>query len=159
MSNETIYLTLEGRGRLEKELRELKTSGRKDMASRIAEARSHGDLKENAEYDAAKEAQGHLEMRIAKLEETLSKSRILDTSNLDLTKVTVLSTVKVINSKTNKEFNYTLVSEEEADLANGKISTLSPIGRALLGHSIGDLVEIKVPAGLLTLKVIDITRQ
>ncbi|MCA0446390.1 MAG: transcription elongation factor GreA [Bacteroidetes bacterium] len=159
MSNETIYLTLEGRGRLEKELRELKTSGRKDMASRIAEARSHGDLKENAEYDAAKEAQGHLEMRIAKLEETLSKSRILDTSNLDLTKVTVLSTVKVANSKTNKEFNYTLVSEEEADLANGKISTLSPIGRALLGHSIGDLVEIKVPAGLLTLKVLDITRQ
>ncbi|MBN8704582.1 MAG: transcription elongation factor GreA [Bacteroidetes bacterium] len=159
MSNETIYLTLEGRGRLEKELRELKTSGRKDMASRIAEARSHGDLKENAEYDAAKEAQGHLEMRIAKLEETLSKSRILDTSNLDLTKVTVLSTVKVANSKTNKEFNYTLVSEEEADLASGKISTLSPIGRALLGHSIGDLVEIKVPAGLLTLKVLDITRQ
>lgn len=158
MANETIYLTLEGRGRLEKELRELKTSGRKDMASRIAEARSHGDLKENAEYDAAKEAQGHLEMRIAKLEETLSKSRILDTSNLDLTKVTVLCTVKVVNTKTNKEFNYTLVSEEEADLANGKISTLSPIGKALLGHSIGDLVEIKVPAGLLTLKVLDITR-
>jgi len=158
MSNGPIYLTLEGREKLEQELRELKTSGRKEMAARIAEARSHGDLKENAEYDAAKEAQGHLELRIAKIEETLSKSRILDTSNLDLNKVTVLSSVKVLDEKRNKEFVYTLVSQEEADLATGRISTLSPIGKSLLGHEVGETVDIKVPAGVLSLKILEITR-
>ncbi|MCK6601030.1 MAG: transcription elongation factor GreA [Bacteroidetes bacterium] len=158
MSNGPIYLTLEGREKLEQELRELKTTGRKEMAARIAEARSHGDLKENAEYDAAKEAQGHLELRIAKIEETLSKSRILDTSNLDLNKVTVLSSVKVLDTKRSKEFVYTLVSQEEADLATGRISTLSPIGKSLLGHEVGETVDIKVPAGVLSLKILEITR-
>ncbi|NUQ80047.1 MAG: transcription elongation factor GreA [Bacteroidetes bacterium] len=157
MSDSPIYLTLEGRQKIEAELSDLKSRGRREIAARIAEARSHGDLKENAEYDAAKEAQGHLEMRIAKLEETLSKSRILDKSNLDSSKVTVLSQVKVFDLKKNKEFTYTLVSQQEADITTGKISTTSPIGKALLGHEVGQTVEITVPAGKLSFKILEIT--
>lgn len=157
MSEGPIYLTLEGRQKIEAELSDLKSRGRREIAARIAEARSHGDLKENAEYDAAKEAQGHLEMRIAKLEETLSKSRILDKSNLDSSKVTVLSRVRVLDVKKNKEFTYTLVSQQEADINTGKISTTSPIGKALLGHEVDQTVEITVPAGKLTYKILEIT--
>lgn len=157
MSEGPIYLTLEGRQKIEAELSDLKSRGRREIAARIGEARSHGDLKENAEYDAAKEAQGHLEMRIAKLEETLSKSRILDKSNLDSSKVTVLSQVRVLDVKKNKEFTYTLVSQQEADINTGKISTTSPIGKALLGHEVDQTVEITVPAGKLTFKILEIT--
>jgi len=153
-----IYLTREGREKLEKELYDLKSKGRQEAAERIAEARSHGDLKENAEYDAAKEAQGMLEMRISKIEETLSKSRMIDESNLDASKVLILSIVKLKDVKKNKTFTYTLVSPEEADFAEGKISTTSPIGKALLGHSAGDIVEIKIPAGITTYEILSIKR-
>ncbi len=153
-----IYLTREGREKLEKELYDLKSKGRQEAAERIAEARSHGDLKENAEYDAAKEAQGMLEMRISKIEETLSKSRMIDESNLDASKVLILSIVKLKDIKKNKNFTYTLVSPEEADFAEGKISTTSPIGKALLGHSKGDIVEIKIPAGITTYEILSINR-
>lgn len=156
--SEVVYLTMEGRQKLEAELNDLKTKKRGEVAIRIAEARSHGDLKENAEYDAAKEEQGHLEARISKLEETLSKSRLIDESNLDTSKILILSHVKLKDLLKNKTIDYTLVSPEEVDFAAGKISTTSPIGKALLGHEVGDIVEVKVPAGLLKFEVLGISR-
>lgn len=158
MSNSHIYLTKEGRLKLENELYDLKSRGRQEAAERIAEARSHGDLKENAEYDAAKEAQGMLEMRISKIEETLSKSREIDESSLDNSKVLILSVVTLKDIKKGKSVTYTLVSPEEADFAENKISTTSPIGKTLLGHSVGDIVEIKVPAGTISYEVLGISR-
>lgn len=158
MSSDRVYLTKEGRDKLEQELHDLKIRGRQEVAERIAEARSHGDLKENAEYDAAKEAQGMLELRIAKIEETLSKSREIDESLLDNNKIYILSNVKIKNLKTKAVVTYTLVSPEESDLENNKISTSSPIGKALLGHEVGDKVEIKVPAGMITFEVLEISR-
>ena len=124
----------------------------------IAEARDKGDLSENAEYDAAKEAQGMLEMRISKLEEVYSNARLIDESNLDLSKVLVLSKVKIKNQANGMELNYTLVAESEADLKTGKISVTSPIGKGLLGKSVGEIAEINVPNGILKFEIIEISR-
>jgi transcription elongation factor GreA len=147
------YLTQEGYDKLEAELKDLKTRGRREIADEIAEARAKGDLSENAEYDAAKEAQGHMEDRITKLEDALANARVLDKSELDLSKVRVLTTVTILNKKMGKEMKYTLVSANEADFAAGKISVDSPIGQALMGREIGETVEVEVPAGKLELEV------
>lgn len=152
------HLSKEGFEKLTKELRQLKTEGRKKVAEDIEEARSKGDLSENAEYDAAKEAQGHLEKKIAELEHSLANARVIDERNIDASKVYVLSTVEIHNKKTNKKNIYTLVSPQEADFAAGKISVESPIGSALLGKEVGDVVEVNVPAGLLQLEVLSISR-
>jgi transcription elongation factor GreA len=152
------YLSQEGYDKLNAELRQLKTEGRKNIASEIQEARSKGDLSENAEYDAAKEAQGHLEKRIAELEHALSNARIIDEKNIDTSKVYILSTATILNKKTSKEMKYTLVSRQEADFAQGKISVDSPIGSALLGKSVGETVKVKVPAGILELEIRKIER-
>ena len=152
------YYSEEGLEKLKAELDELRSKGRAEIAKQIAEARAQGDLSENAEYDAAKDAQGMLEMKIAKLEEALGNARILDESQIDTSKALVLSTVKVKNLKLKKEFSYTLVSEEEADLEAMKISVDSPIGKGLLGKKIGDVAKIEVPAGILEFKILDITR-
>ncbi|MCC5915043.1 MAG: transcription elongation factor GreA [Balneolaceae bacterium] len=152
------YLSREGYEKLDAELRDLKTRGRKEIAEEIAEARAKGDLSENAEYDAAKEAQGHLEKRIAELENTLATSSIIDEKNIDASKAYLLSTVTILNKKTNKEMKYTLVSKDEADFKAGKISVDSPIGQGILGKEIGDVVEIDVPAGTLKLEIKNIER-
>ena len=147
------YLSQEGYDRLDAELKDLKTRGRRDVAADIAEARAKGDLSENAEYDAAKEAQGHMEDRITKLEDILANARIIDAKDLDLSKVRVLTKVTILNKKMNKEMQYTLVSANEADFKSGKISIDSPIGKALLGREVGESVEVKVPAGMLDLEI------
>ncbi|TVQ66753.1 MAG: transcription elongation factor GreA [Balneolaceae bacterium] len=152
------YLSREGFEKLEAELKDLKIRGRKEIANEIAEARSKGDLSENAEYDAAKEAQGHLEKRIAELENTLALATIIDDKNIDTSKAYVLSTVTIRNIKVNREMKYTLVSKDEADFKLGKISVDSPIGQALLGREIGDRVKVDVPAGLLELEILNIER-
>ncbi len=156
MSN-FVYLSQEKLHELEKELKELKTNGRKNMAQRIAEARSYGDLSENAEYDAAKEAQGHLELKISKMEEMLSKAKIIDTSKLSNDEVHILSNVEVKNLKNGKVYKYTMVSEEEANLQDGKIAITSPVGSALMGAKKGETVDAKVPAGVVQFKILDIT--
>lgn len=152
------YYTEEGFNRLKAELNDLKTKGRADMARQIAEARDKGDLSENAEYDAAKDAQGLLELKISKLEDVVANARILDESTVDISQVSVLSKVKIKNKKTGAEMSYTLVSEEEADLKQGKISVGSPIGKGLLGKKVGDTAEITVPAGKLEFQVVEIGR-
>lgn len=152
------YLSQEGFDKLTQELRQLKTEGRKQIAQDIDEARSKGDLSENAEYDAAKEAQGLLEKRIAELEAALATARVIDDRNIDNSKVYILSTVTILNKKTNKEMSYTLVSKQEADFAAGKISVESPIGSSLLGKEVGDVVNVKVPAGILELEIRKIER-
>lgn len=156
-STKTAYFTKEGLDKLKKELEELKSKGRADMARQIAEAREKGDLSENAEYDAAKEAQGHLEAKISKLEETLANARLMDESAIDTSRVQVLSTVKVMNKKLKKEQTFTLVSENEADVKSGKISVNSPIGKGLLGKSVGESAEIEVPNGKMEMEVLDIS--
>ncbi|REL38089.1 transcription elongation factor GreA [Rhodohalobacter sp. SW132] len=153
------YLSKEGYERLDNELRDLKTRGRREIAEEIAEARAKGDLSENAEYDAAKEAQGHLESRIAELENTLATSSIIDEKNIDDTKAYLLSTVTILNHNTNKEMQYTLVSKDEADFKAKKISVDSPIGQAILGKEVGDVVEADVPAGKLKLEIKKIERR
>ncbi|MFO8028294.1 MAG: transcription elongation factor GreA [Cyclonatronaceae bacterium] len=152
------YLSKEGYDKLKAELRDLLTRGRKEIAKQIDEARSHGDLSENAEYDAAKEAQGKMESRISELERIIANSRVLDDKNIDNSKVYVLSTVTIFNRKTQKEMKYTLVSKDEADFNKGKISVDSPIGKALMGKEIGDVVKVKVPAGELELEIRNIER-
>jgi transcription elongation factor GreA len=152
------YYTEEGLNRLKAELVELKTKGRTAIAHQIAEARDKGDLSENAEYDAAKDAQGLHELKISKLEEVLSNARVLDESTIDASLVSILSKVKIKNVKSGAEMLYTLVSEEEADLKAGRISVGSPIGKGLLGKRVGETAEIKVPAGVLEFKVIEIAR-
>lgn len=152
------YYTEEGLNRLKAELNDLKTKGRSDMSRQIAEARDKGDLSENAEYDAAKDAQGLLEMKISKMEEIIANARLLDESSIDTSLVSVLSTVKIKNKKNGATVTYTLVSEEEADLKLGKISVGSPIGKGLLGKKVGDTTEIKVPAGTLEFEVLEIGR-
>ena len=147
------YYTAEGLKKLREELNHLKDVERPKASQAIAEARDKGDLSENAEYDAAKEAQGHMEDRITKLEDILANARIIDAKDLDLTKVRILTKVTILNKKVNKEMQYTLVSANEADFAKGKISVDSPIGKALLGKEIGETVEVKVPAGLLELEI------
>jgi len=152
------YLSREGYEKLDAELRDLKTRGRKEIAEEISEARSKGDLSENAEYDAAKEAQGHLEKKIAELENTLATATILDDKDIDTSKAYLLSTITMLNKKTNKEMKYKLVSKDEADFKQGKISVDSPIGQGILGKEIGDVAKIKVPAGTLELEIIKIER-
>lgn len=148
----------EGHTKLKEEFKDLITRGRKEIAEQIEEARSHGDLSENAEYDAAKEAQGKLEKRISELEDTLSRSRVVDEKEVDTSKVYVLSTVTLLNENTEKEMKYTLVSKEEADFSQGKISMESPIGSALMGKEVNETVLVKVPAGELKLKILKIER-
>ena len=152
------YYTEEGLKKLRLELNQLKDIERPKASQAIAEARDKGDLSENAEYDAAKEAQGLLEMKIAKLEETLANARLIDESQLDTSKVLVLSTVKIKNQLNGMEMNYTLVAESEADLASGKISVNSPIGKGLLGKEVGDVAEIIVPNGTLKFEILEISR-
>lgn len=152
------YYTAEGLKKLKEELEQLKSIERPKASQAIAEARDKGDLSENAEYDAAKEAQGMLEMRIAKLEEVYSNARLIDESNLDLSKVLVLSNVKIKNQANGMELKYTLVAESEADLKTGKISVTSPIGKGLLGKSVGEIAEITVPNGTLKFEIIEISR-
>ncbi|EON77178.1 Transcription elongation factor GreA [Lunatimonas lonarensis] len=151
------YYTEEGLRKLKDELQELKTKGRADIARQIAEARDKGDLSENAEYDAAKDAQGHLELKIAKLEGVIGNARVLDNSKLDTSKVGILSTVTIKNVKNGMTVSYTLVSEEEADLKANKISLASPFGKGLLGKKQGEIAEIKAPAGLLKFEILEIT--
>ncbi len=157
-NNGKIYLTREKIAELEHNLHEMKTSGRAEMAAKIAEARGYGDLSENAEYDAAKEAQQHLELRIAKLEETLSRAQIIDTASLPTDKVYILSLVKIQDLKSKQIIEYRLVAPEEAEFEKNKISVTSPIGKGLLGKKQGDIVQIKVPAGILEYKIIEIGR-
>ena len=152
------YLTREGFERLNSELEDMKSRGRSEAAKAIAEAREKGDLSENAEYDAAKEAQGLLEMRIAKLEEVYSNARLIDESQLDVSKALVLSNVKIKNQSNGMEMKYTLVAESEADLKTGKISVTSPIGKGLLGKSVGEVAEITVPNGVLKFEILEISR-
>lgn len=157
MSNVSYY-TEEGLKKLRDELRQLKDIERPRASQAIAEARDKGDLSENAEYDAAKEAQGMLEMKIAKLEETLAGARLIDESQLDTSKVLVLSIVKIKNQTNGMEMTYTLVADGEADLASGKISVNSPIGKGLLGKSVGDVAEIQVPNGVMKFDILEISR-
>lgn len=151
------YYTKEGLDKLKNELAVLKSKGRADIARQIAEARDKGDLSENAEYDAAKDAQGHLEAKIAQLENLLANARLLDESNVDISKVSILSKVTIKNKKNGAAFTYTLVSEEEADLKTGKISTLSPIGKGLLGKKKGDSALVKTPAGEIEFEIVNIS--
>ena len=152
------YYTPEGLKKLRDELKQLKDIERPKASQAIADARDKGDLSENAEYDAAKEAQGLLEMKISKLEEVLSNARIIDESQLDTSKVLVLSKVKIKNQTNGMEVVYTLVAESEANLAAGKISVNSPIGKGLLGKSVGDVAEIQVPNGVMKFDIIEISR-
>lgn len=156
--NDFIYMTRERLLELERELNELKTKGRKEIAQKIADARAHGDLSENAEYDAAKEEQGLLELRISKLENMLSRAKIVDTSSISTDEVRVLTKVKVKNLKNGNLQTYYLVSQEEADFENGKMSVNSPIGRQLLGKRVGDIVKVNVPAGIIELEILEISR-
>lgn len=150
------YYTKEGLEKLKAELNGLKSKGRAEIARQIAEARDKGDLSENAEYDAAKDAQGLLEAKIAQLEELVSNARLLDESNIDTSKVSILSKVTIKNKKNGASVTYTLVSEEEADLKAGKISTLSPIGKGLLGKKKGETARIMTPAGEMEFEILDI---
>lgn|SRR5690554_1935766 len=157
MSNLSYY-TAEGFKKLKDELHQMRTVERPRISQQIAEARDKGDLSENAEYDAAKEAQGHLEAKIAKLEDLVANARIIDESQMDNSKAFILSKVKIKNLQNNMEQEYTLVAENEASLAQKKISVDSPIGRGLLGKAVGDQVEVKIPAGLVKFEILEISR-
>lgn len=154
----TIYLSQNGYDNLKKELHTLKTVDRPHIINQIAEARDKGDLSENAEYDAAKEAQGLLEARISKLENDLSNSRVIDESQLSTDSVNLLTKVTIKNPKNNMEMSYAIVSESEANLAEKKISASSPIGKGLLGKKVGEVVEIQVPNGIVNFEIINISR-
>jgi len=156
MSNYT-YLTQHGYDKLKAELEELKTNGRMEAARYIAEARSQGDLSENAEYDAAKDAQGLLELKISEMETVMANARIIDESLLDDSKVAILSNVTIKNLKTGKEMTYKLVSETEADAKLQKISVSSPIGAGLLGKVIGDIAKVQTPGGIMEFEIMNIT--
>ena len=155
---DVAYYTKEGLENLKKELHTLKTSGRQNISKAIAEARDKGDLSENAEYDAAKEAQGLHEAKISKMGEMLANARLLDESKLDMTKVLALSIVKIKNVKNGTVMSYQLVSESEADLKSGKISVASPIAKGLLGKKVGETTEIAVPAGKMEFEILEISR-
>jgi len=150
------YYTEKGLQKLKDELHHLKTKGRADMAKQIAEARDKGDLSENAEYDAAKEAQGLLELKISKLEVAVGNARVMDESKIDISKASVLSKVKIRNEKNGMEVTYTLVSEEESDLKAGKISLKSPLGEGLLGKKVGETAVVKAPAGNIEFEILEI---
>lgn len=157
MEKEIIYLTADGMKKLKEELDHMRSVERPAISAAIAEARDKGDLSESAEYDAAREAQGMLEMRIAQMEHTLSKARIIDESKIDTSKVQILSRVKLLNHNVNKEVEYTIVSENEANLREGKLAIGTPIAKALLGRKVGDTVEVSVPAGTLKLEILNIS--
>ena len=154
----STYLTSEGLQKLKDQLHHMKSVERPRISQEIADARAQGDLSENAEYDAAKEAQGLLEARIAKMETTISEARLVDDSKIDTSKAYILSTVRVKNLGNNSEQTYTLVSAAEADIMKGKISILSPIGKGLLGKSVGDVAEITIPSGKVSLELLEINR-
>jgi transcription elongation factor GreA len=158
MMAEVKYFTEEGLENLKKELDLLMAVERPSISKQIAEARDKGDLSENAEYDAAKNAQGMLELKIAKLQEEISSARIIDESKMDASKVLILSTVSLRNLNNNARMTYTLVTEKEADLKKGKLSVDSPIAKGLLGKSVGDIAEIKVPAGKIKFEIMEINR-
>jgi len=151
------YMTQEGYEKFKAELEHFKTKGREEAAQAIAEARDKGDLSENAEYDAAKDAQGYLEMKINEMEKVLANARIIDKSQLDTSKVTVMSTVRIKNKRNNKEVTYTLVSETEANLKEKKISVTSPIGSGLLGKEVGEIAQVSTPAGAIDFEIMDIS--
>lgn len=151
------YYTQEGYDNLKNKLNDLKTKGRREISQAIAEAKDKGDLSENAEYDAAKDAQGLMEAEIAKLEELFSKARILDESTIDVSKVSLMTTVKIKNLKNKAIMKYTLVAEEEADLKQSKISINSPFAKGLLGKSVGEKAQIQAPAGLVEVEVMEIS--
>ena len=152
------YYTEEGYKALKGELHQLKTVDRPKISEQISEARDKGDLSENAEYDAAKDAQGHLEAKISKLENILANARIIDDSNIDNSKVYILSTVRIKNQRNSAEVTYTLVAENEANLAEKKISIESPIGKGLVGKSVGDIAKVEVPAGIIPFEILEISR-
>jgi transcription elongation factor GreA len=157
MAQQLGYYTEEGLQRLKDELHQLESVERKAATNAVAEARDKGDLSENAEYDAAREAQALLELKIGKLKEVIANARIVDETKLDLSKASILTTVKIKNTKNNATMKYTLVAESEADLKSGKISVDSPIGKALLGKKVKDKVDVTVPAGLVTFEIIEIS--
>lgn len=155
---EAVYITRERLEAMQQEVHELKTKGRREIAQKIADARSHGDLSENADYDAAKHEQELLEIRISKIETSLSRAQVIDPKDFPDDKVYILSRVKLLNKKTNREIDYLLVSNEEADFEQNKLSVTSPLGKALLGRVIGDIVETKVPAGVIQYEVLNISK-
>ncbi len=157
-NNDVVYLTRARLLELERQLHEMKTKGRAEMAGKIAEARSHGDLSENAEYDAAKEEQGLFELRVKKMEDMLARARIIESNDLPNDAVYILSNVHLRDTRTGEEFHYLLVSPEEADFEQNKISVTSPIGKALLKKKIGEVVHIQVPAGFLEYTILGISR-
>jgi len=156
--SDTVYLTAEGFQKLKDDLYHARTVERPRISQDIAEARAQGDLSENAEYDAAKEAQGHLEARIAKMENALASARVVNEDEVDASRARILSNVRVMNKKAKREAVYTLVAAQEADLKQNRISVESPIGRALLGREEGEVVAVKVPAGTVQLEILEITR-
>ena len=151
--SDVIYVTKETLEQLKAELQRMKTVDRPAASKAIAEAREKGDLKENAEYDAAKEAQGHHEAKIAQLESAIVTARVIEAKDVDISKVSILSKVKVINLGNKKNYEYMIVSEQEADLKSGKISVTSPIGKGLLGKKIGEIAEVTAPGGVLKFKI------
>ncbi|MFB1012794.1 MAG: transcription elongation factor GreA [Bacteroidia bacterium] len=151
------YISQEGYDALNAQIAHLEKVERRRISGQIAEARDKGDLSENAEYDAAKEAQGLLEMKISKLKNTMADCRVIDPKDIDLSKVNILSTVRLLNKKFNKEVSYTIVAETEADLKAGKISVKSPIGEGLMGKKIGEVAEIQVPAGMIQFEILEIS--
>lgn len=153
----TTYVTKETLAQMREELAQMKGPGRAAIAAAIAEAREKGDLKENAEYDAAKEAQGMHEAKVAQLESAVANSRVIDVNDMDLSRVTILSKVKITNVATKKTLIYHLVSENEADIKLGKISVTSPIGKGLLGKEVGEIADIQVPSGVMKFKIEEIT--
>lgn len=151
-----VYLTKERLFELEKELQDMKSKGRKEIAAKIAEARAHGDLSENAEYDAAKEEQGLFELKISKTESLLARARVIDITQFEKDIIHILSNVKIKNTTNGKIYDYLLVSPEEADFQAGKISITSPVGSGLMGKKVGDKVKIKAPAGILDYEILEI---
>lgn len=156
--SKVVYLTEEGLQKLRTELDHLRLVERPAISQMIAEARDKGDLSENAEYDAAKEAQGMLEMKIAKLEDTIANARIIDESKIDITKVQILNKVKIKNTTTNSTMEYTLVAETEANIREGRLSVHTPIAKALLGKKVGDVVDVQIPSGTVRFEIIEISR-
>ncbi|MFI5151073.1 MAG: transcription elongation factor GreA [Bacteroidia bacterium] len=153
-----VYFTEEGLKKLKEELHTMETRERSSISKQIAEARDKGDLSENAEYDAAKEAQGLLELKISKLKDSIANARIVDETQMDSSKVFILSTVTIKNTKTGAKMKYTLVPENEADLKTGKISISSPIAQGLLGKKVGDVADVQVPNGSMKFEIVEITR-
>ena len=155
---EISYFTKEGYEKLKQELQELKSKGRSEIAKEISEAREKGDLSENAEYDAAKEKQGLLELKISKMEDLLASARIVDESEFDTSKVYILTKVRLKNLKTKQEVSYQLVTQQEANLAEGRISVDSPIGKGVLGKAVGEIAQVKAPAGTIEFEILEIFR-